>query len=314
MEKDVAIFVGLVLGSILTIAIAYFMGWLNYGVIALILLAFVLFFYTQYGKYFVELKQYERAVVFTRGKFSKVAGPGWLFLIPGLQSYRLVDLRVHEVDVEPQEVLSKNGVSLTVDAIIYLKIKDDCESVKKAILEVEDYARASVDFVKARLRNEIGKMEWEKVIGSVDEINKKLHEDLSKIAEKWGVQVEKVEIKEIKVPPEIEKSIKEKEAAEREKEARIERAEGVKQELLAIKDAVEKMDDKVLSYFYMETLKKMAEGKASKIIIPIEVSKLAEAITSRIGGTEKTKKEIERLLVKEAEEDILKKLRRKKTQ
>jgi len=314
MEKDVAIFVGLVLGSIFTIIITYFMGWLNYGVIALILLAFVLFFYTQYGKYFVELKEYERAVVFTRGRFSKVAGPGWLFLIPGLQSYTLVDLRTHEVDVEPQEVLSKNGVPLTVDAIIYLRVKDDVDSIKKAILEVEDYARASVDFVKARLRNEIGKMDWEDVIGSIDKINKKLHEELSQVTKNWGVEVEKVEIKEIKVPPEIEKSIKEKEAAEREKRARIERAEGVKHELLAIKDAVEKMDDRVLSYFYMETLKKMAEGKASKIIIPIEVSKLAEAITSRIGGTNKTKKEIERLLLKEAEEDILKKLRRKKTQ
>ena len=119
-----------------------------------------------------ELKEYERAVVFRFGRFIGVKGPGWVIVIPFIEKAVVVDLRTKTLDVKPQKVITKDKIELTIDAVIYLRVKDPA----KAVLNVRDYERAAVLYVESELREVVGNMNMEEVISNVDKINKQLKE------------------------------------------------------------------------------------------------------------------------------------------
>ncbi len=302
MVRDVLVFV------LILLVIFSILGLLAYAIIqrniilavaALFLGGFLFLAWTT--DMLLRLKEYERAVVFRLGRFVGVRGPGWIFIIPYLEEYRIVDLRVQTVDVPKQEVVTKDNIVLYVDAVIYLQVVDP----KAAVLNVDDYKRASQLFVQAKIRDLIGNMTLDEVIGNVKELNEMIHRDLAKLAKAWGVEVVSVQIQDLDIPEGIRRAMHDMMIAEKEKMATIHRAEARKIELEAIKEATQDMNERVLLYFYLEALKKLAEGRATKIIYPLELSSLAQAISKQIGGVVPAEK-IEEDLKKY--EDVLKKV------
>lgn len=235
----------------------------------------------------IELPEYQRAVILRYGKFHRVAGPGWVFLIPFIDDPRIVDLRVFTSNIEPQKVITKDNIVLTVDAISFLKITDP----KAAVINVEEPALAVKAYVEAHLRDIIGKMELESVISQVDMINKLLQKGLEQISKDWGISVVKVEIQSIELPAEVRDAMHQRKAAEQQKYAAEELARAQAIRIDAVRDAAGKLNDPALQYLYLQALEKIAEGRSSKIIFPIELTHLAERLSGRVGKSFKTTEE-----------------------
>jgi regulator of protease activity HflC (stomatin/prohibitin superfamily) len=239
------------------------------------------------AKIILQLKDYERAVVFRYGKLNRVGGPGWIFIIPFIERPNLVTLRVQIVDVPPQLVLTRDNIQLTIDALIYLSIKSDRQSVINSVVSVEDYKKAATLYVVAALRDVVGSFDLSDVVTNIEQINKKLLESLKEISQEWGVQVHTVEIQEIKIPDEILKAMHEQKAAVQKKLAVYELAESEKARILAVKSATESLSDKTVMFYYIKALEKMAEGQSTKIIFPMELTQLLEKISTNILKTDK---------------------------
>ncbi len=287
MAKDVLVFGAillLVFGIVGLLAYAVIVKDVILGAIAILVGLFLLIIWTT--DILIQLKEYERAVVFRFGRYVGVRGPGWIVVLPYIETYRVVDLRTQTVDVPKQEVMTKDNIVLMIDAVIYLRVVDPA----KAVLKVDDYKKASRLFIQSMIRDLVGSMEIEELVANVDELNQKLKEELSKTAIDWGIEVVSVQIKDIDIPPAIKQAMHSMTIAEKERVARAQRAEATKIELEAIKEATKDMNERVLLYFYLEALKKLAEGRATKIIYPLDLSSLAQAISSYMGGVVSPKK------------------------
>ncbi len=260
----------------------------------------------------VQLKEYERGVVFRMGKYERLIGPGWHFLIPFIETCTTVDLRIQTIDIKPQDVVTKDNIELKIDAIIYMKVVDP----KKAILNVKDYKDTAVSYIQAHLRDVIGKMTLSEVLSNIDEINKRLSKGIKEADEEWGIQVQQVEIQSVKLPDVVIKAMHEKKAAEQQKLATKERAEASKMEIEAIRDAAAGLSDPALQYMYLQALQKIAEGRSNKIIFPLELSKLAEMFSHRLGvdyskAQEKIRDRYEELVAKgKKKKDAIEELKR----
>lgn len=293
IPRDVLVFLGVLavffaLVWMLTTAIIY-----RDPLLGAIAIAIAIFLYTVWKTdSLVELLEYQRAVVFRFGRFVGVRGPGWIFIIPFVETYKVVDMRVQTVDVPKQEVVTKDNIVLNIDAVIYLQVVDP----KKAILNVDDYKEASKLFVQAMIRDLVGSMTLDEVIGGIDELNERIKTALAKMADTWGVKVVSVQLTDIDIPPGLREAMHQMMIAEKEKKARAEKAEALKIELEAIKEAVKDMNEQVLLYFYIEALKKLAEGRSTKIIYPLELSGLAEAIAQKVGfvSADKVRRDLEK--------------------
>ncbi len=277
MNKDVVVFVVMaaflvaVAAGILTGAVPFYLI-----VIGIIAIAAFLFFTPTV----VEFKEYERGVLFTFGKFKKVAGPGWFVNWPVFESYTLVDLRTSTIDLPTQEVITKDDVDLHVDAIIYQRVVDP----KKAVLEIKDYKSAMRELLKSQIRSVIGKMTLEEVIEHTEDINNELKTILKPVAEEWGVATMKVEVQSIELPPSlVEAMTKRRESGEY--KIKLETEAQAKQLSLEILDkATSKLDSKTMAYLYIDSLKAIANGRANKIIIPLELSHMADSISEKMYG------------------------------
>jgi len=270
------LFVALVAAGL--IAIWYFNLYQPLYFLLVVLFALILL-YTQSSKFFAILQEYERAVVFRFGKFKIVAGPGWLILVPFVDSFIRVDLRVQTLEIPSQTVVTKDNIKLTVDAIIYLHVND----ARKAIINVEDYKDAAVSFIQANLRDVMGKLILEQAISNIDQINLTLQRNLAKTAYNWGFEVDKIEIQSIDLPEEVMAAMHRKRAAAEDKMAQVQRAEGQKLTISALEEAGSKLTNPTLHYMYLQALHKIAEGKSTKIIFPLELSRLADNLSTRIG-------------------------------
>jgi len=252
-------------------------------ILALVLIVVLLVLTYRIKDYIVELKEYERAVVFRFGRFNRVAGPGWVLILPVIETFTKYDLRTLTCDIPSQEVITRDGVDLKIDAVIYLRVIDP----KKAELFVEeDYRYAVEEYVKGRIRNIIGKMDLAEVYARINDVNETLREHARQISQNWGVEVEDLELQEVTPPTDVAAAMKAQEIAEREKEAAKERAEAVKIRIDAISQAAGALNEKALAYLYIKSLEEIAKGPANKIIFPLEFSKLA----SRLAGTKDEKK------------------------
>jgi regulator of protease activity HflC (stomatin/prohibitin superfamily) len=169
-----------------------------------------------------QVKQYERGVMFTMGRFSGVKLPGWRLVVPVFQSMSKVDMRVKAVDVPSQEAITKDNVSAQVNAVIYYKVKD----AEKAIIEVEDFYYAVSQLAQTTMRNVVGETTLDQLLGQRESISQKIEEIVDKASDPWGIDVQSVELKDVILPENMKRTMAKEAEAEREKRAVIINAEG----------------------------------------------------------------------------------------
>jgi len=273
---------------VIVIAFLAYLIWQNMEKLALyggiIFVFVVLFFLVKYYDFLLTLKEYERAVIFTLGRVSRVGGPGWALLIPIIESGKIVDLRTSTIDIPPQEVITLDKVRLTIDAVIYLFVNKDKDSVINSVIEIDDYKRGAELYVKASVRDIAGSMTLSEVISNIEKLNTDIKSKLTQIAASWGVSVEAVEITNVIIPTTVIEAMHFQKAAEQKKLAQMERAKGAQFEIDALRTAADQLTDKSLAFYYIKALEKIADGRSTKIIFPIEISKLAESIGTTIGA------------------------------
>jgi regulator of protease activity HflC (stomatin/prohibitin superfamily) len=230
--------------------------------------------------FILQLKDYERAVVYRFGKVHHVGGPGWTWVWPVLEIIDRVDLRVHTIDVPKQHVVTNDGVEVTIDAVIYLKVKKDNQSVVNSIIEVEDYKKAAQLFVVSSLRDTIGSTMLSELISNIEVINARIKENLEQISKNWGIAVDSIEIKDVEIPETVINAMHEEKAAVQQKLARMERALAHKAEIEAVKEAASQLDEKALAYYYIKAIENMSNSKGSKVFFPSEFTQLAQSFAS----------------------------------
>ncbi len=250
----------------------------------LLLILIVTFFVLVWKSDILKLKDYERAVIFRFGKLHRVGGPGWAIVLPFVETFTHVDLRTKTLDVERQAAITKDLIEVKLDAVIYLKVRKDRQSVINSVLEVEDFQTAARTFVVASIRDIVGGMELSEVISKIDKINQQLQIDLANIAGEWGVRVIAVQIKDLEIPETVLSAMHEEKAAVQQKLARIEKAKATKAEIDAVKEASRDLSDRTLNYYYIKALEEMSKGKSTKLIFPLQFSTLAQSIGNSLGG------------------------------
>ena len=149
-----------------------------------------------------QIDQYERGVKFQLGKYKKIMNPGWRIVIPIVQSYRKVDMRVKAVDVPDQEAMTKDNISATINAVLYYKVS----SAEKAILEVENYEYAMGQLAQTTMRNAVGEADLDELLSKRDEVSKKIKESVDTATDPWGISVLGVELKDIVLPQEMKRT------------------------------------------------------------------------------------------------------------
>ncbi|MEO8638037.1 MAG: slipin family protein [Candidatus Taylorbacteria bacterium] len=179
-----------------------------------------------------QINQYERGVKFTMGRYTGIMEPGWRIVIPVFQSYRKVDMRVKAVDVPDQKAITRDNVSVTVNAVIYYKVA----FAEKAVIEVEDFYYAISQYAQTTMRNIVGEVTLDELLASRDKIADRIREIVDKETDAWGLKVNNVELKDVSLPENMERTIAKQAEAEREKRAVIINSEG---ELAASKNMAE---------------------------------------------------------------------------
>ncbi|MDP6335353.1 MAG: slipin family protein [Nitrospinaceae bacterium] len=168
------------------------------------------------------LREYERGVIFLLGRFWKVKGPGLIIVIPGVQKIVKVSLRTVVMDVPPQDVITKDNVTVKVNAVIYFRVMDP----KKAIIDVEDYLYATSQLAQTTLRSVLGQGQLDDLLSKREEINAHLQKVIDEQTEPWGVKVANVEVKNVDLPQEMQRALAKQAEAERERRAKVINAQG----------------------------------------------------------------------------------------
>lgn len=169
-----------------------------------------------------QINQYERGVKFMFGKFHKLMNPGWRLVFPIIQSYQKIDLRTKAVDVPDQNAITKDNVPVNVNAVIYYKV----EAADKAILDIEDYQYAIMQYAQTTMRNVVGEVTLDELLASRDRVANRIEELVEVVTTAWGINVSSVELKDVKLPENMERTIAKQAEAEREKRAVIITSEG----------------------------------------------------------------------------------------
>jgi len=267
------------------------------------------------------VRQHEKALIETLGRYSRTETSGLVFLIPFFQAMRTVDMREQVMDVPPQEVITKDNASVTVDAVIYFQVTDPF----KVVYNVANFALAAIKLAQTNLRNIVGEMELDQTLTSRERINGQLRQVLDEATDRWGVKVIRVEIQKIEPPADITQSMSRQMKAEREKRANILEAEGFKQAAIlkaeggkaavvlaadgekqsmilradGQAEAMKRVADAkkyetevvfqaihngnptsdLLAIKYLESLAIMADGQATKMIVPVESAGLVGAVS-----------------------------------
>ena len=215
------------------------------------------------------LNEYERGVIFRLGRLIASKGPGIIFLIPLIDKMKRVSLRLITLDIPPQDVITKDNVSIKVNAVLYYRIMDP----NHAVVEVEDYAYATSQLAQTTLRSVCGQAELDELLAEREKISLRLQEILDKDTDPWGIKVSKVELKHIDLPPEMQRAMAKQAEAERERRAKVIHAEGEFQASAKLSEAavVISKDPTALQLRYLQTLAEIATEKNSTILFPIPI-------------------------------------------
>jgi len=228
------------------------------------------------------LKEYERGVIFFLGRFQKVKGPGLIIVIPGIQSMAKVSLRTIVMDVPPQDVITRDNVSVKVNAIIYFRVID----TQKAIIQVEDYLYATSQISQTTLRSILGQGQLDDLLSKREEINSKLQQVIDQQTEPWGVKVSAVEVKNLDLPQEMIRAIAKQAEAERTRRAKVIHAEGEFQAAQKLAEAatVLSQNPAAIQLRYLQTLTEIAGDKSSTTIFPVPIDLLEPFVRRREPG------------------------------
>lgn len=169
-----------------------------------------------------QINEYQRGVMFTMGRFTGMRGPGWKIVIPIFQRLRKVDIRVKAVDVPDQKAITKDNISVSVNAVIYYKVAD----AEKAIIQVENYFHAVSQLAQTTMRNIVGEVELDELLGERDRISERIRQIVDKASDAWGIEVQNVELKDVALPEDMERTIGKQAEAERERRSVIIKAQG----------------------------------------------------------------------------------------
>lgn len=212
------------------------------------------------------INEYERAVLFRLGRLSAPRGPGLILLIPFIDRMVRVDLRTVTLDVPPQDVISRDNVTVKVNAVVYFRVVDP----SKAVAEVENYLLATSKLAQTTLRSILGQVELDELLADRDSINLKLQTILDQHTEPWGVKVTHVEVKQIDLPLEMQRAMARQAEAERERRAKIIAAEGELQASEKLTEASQMMEKSpvALQLRYLQTLSEISSEKSTMTIIP----------------------------------------------
>ncbi|MCS7205474.1 MAG: slipin family protein [Leptospiraceae bacterium] len=218
------------------------------------------------------LKEYERGVIFRLGRFSGVKGPGLILLIPIIDKMEKVSLRTVALDVPPQDVITKDNVTIKVNAVVYFRVMDP----QKAIIEVEDYLYATSQLCQTTLRSILGESELDEVLANREKINAHLQEVIDKQTDAWGVKVSLVELKHIDLPQEMQRAMARQAEAERERRAKVISAEGEFQASEKLAEAAKVIEKHPIAVQlrFLQTLVEVAADKNSTVVLPIPIELL----------------------------------------
>jgi regulator of protease activity HflC (stomatin/prohibitin superfamily) len=218
------------------------------------------------------LREYERGVVFMLGRFWRVKGPGLVLLIPAVQQMVRVDLRTVVFDVPPQDVITRDNVSVKVNAVVFFRVMDP----RQAIVAVENYHYATSQLAQTTLRSVLGQAELDDLLAERDRLNQQLQQILDHQTDPWGVKVSSVEVKHVDLPADMQRAIARQAEAEREKRAKIIHAEGelIASEKLSQAAAIIAQEPLSITLRYLQTLTEISAEKNSTIIFPLPIDLL----------------------------------------
>ncbi len=223
-----------------------------------------------------QIDEYERGVKFTTGKFSKMMNPGWRLVFPVFQSYKKVDIRTKAVDVPEQEAITKDNVSVKINAVLYYKVFD----ASKAILAVENFRYAVSQLAQTTMRNAVGAVSLDELLGEREKISTEICKVIDEATDPWGIKVENVELKDISLPEEMKRVIAKAAEAEREKAAVITKAQGEVEASQNLAKAAEIMATTpgALHLRTLSTLNDVSSDQSNTIIfaVPLEVLRAFE--------------------------------------
>jgi regulator of protease activity HflC (stomatin/prohibitin superfamily) len=234
-----------------------------FGILAIVLLIFFL------SAAIKVLREYERGVVFRLGRVISTKGPGIIIIIPIVDKLIRVSLRLVAMDVPPQDVITRDNVSVKVNAVIYFRVMDP----NNAIIEVENYLFATSQLAQTTLRSVCGQVELDELLSERDKINATLQEILDKHTDPWGIKVSNVEVKHIDLPQEMQRAMAKQAEAERERRAKVINAEGEFQAAAKLREAAETIQDfpYALQLRYLQTLREVSAENNSTTLFPIPI-------------------------------------------
>ncbi len=222
------------------------------------------------------LREYERGVIFRLGRLINTKGPGLILLIPIVDRMVRVSLRTIVMDVPPQDVITKDNVSLKVNAVVYFRVVD----ANKAIVEVENFLDATSQLSQTTLRSVLGQSMLDELLAEREKINKSLQKIIDTHTDPWGVKVSNVEVKHVDLPIEMQRAMAKQAEAERERRAKIIHAEGEYQASQKLRDAAEVISGQpmALQLRFLQTLTEVASEKNSTTIFPVPIDLLTPFI------------------------------------
>jgi regulator of protease activity HflC (stomatin/prohibitin superfamily) len=215
------------------------------------------------------LNEYERAVLFRLGRLRDIKGPGLIVIIPGIDKIVRIDMRTITMDVPPQDVITKDNVSIKVNAVVYFRVLD----ANAAVVNVENYLFATSQLAQTTLRSVCGQVELDEILTEREKINLEIQEILDRSTDPWGIKVSLVEVKHIDLPEEMKRAMAKQAEAERERRAKVINAEGEFQAAQKLIDAAALMETQPMSLQlrYLQTLNQIAAENNSTTVFPIPI-------------------------------------------
>ncbi len=220
--------------------------------------------------------EYERGVVFRLGRLSGTKGPGFKWISPGIDKLIKISLRIITMDVPPQDVITKDNVSVKVNAVVYFKVVEP----EKAIVQVENYLYATSQLAQTTLRSVLGQVELDDLLAERDKLNLKLQDVLDKQTDAWGIKVTLVEVKYVDLPQDMQRVMARQAEAERERRAKVIAAEGEFQSSTKLAEAANILakNPMALQLRYLQTMLEMSSEKSSTIVLPLPIDLLTPFI------------------------------------
>jgi len=242
----------------------------------IIIIVFVLIFIT-----LRQVNQYQRGVMFTMGRFTGIKNPGWRVVVPIFQQMRKVDMRVKAVDVPNQKAITKDNISVGVNAVIYYKVSD----ADKAVLEVEDFFYAVSQLAQTTMRNVVGEVELDDLLGQREKVSERIRSIVDAASDAWGIKVDNVELKDVALPEDMERTIAKQAEAERERRAVIIKAEGevAAAENMAKAAHILAGSDGALHLRTLQSINDLSSDQSNTVIfaVPLEVLRAFENIAGK---------------------------------